>query len=293
MDLDSIARERYSRQIMMKEIGESGQRKLAGASVLAVGCGGLGAPALYYLAAMGIGNLGLCDGDVVSQSNLNRQILFTPGDLGKPKASVADSRLRALNPQLATTVYDCPLDAQLAGSIVPGYDVVLDCLDNFEARFILNDACVAVRKTFVHAGIGEFYGQLMTVTPGTGPCLRCLFPRGAQEGAQGSAREGEQGSAREGEQGSAREGEQGSEREGEQGSEQEKGPKKPFGVVGPTPGVIGALQALEAMKYLLGLPVSNDGLVVYDGLQMSLEKVALAASPDCICSVLQGRTGGV
>jgi len=249
---------------MMKEIGEAGQRKLAGASVLAVGCGGLGAPALYYLAALGIGHLGLCDGDVVSQSNLNRQILFTPGDLGKPKASVADMRLRELNPQLATTVYERPLDAELAGRIVSAYGIVLDCLDNFETRFILNDACVAARRPFVHAGIGEFYGQLMTVTPGTGPCLRCLFPRGAQEGEQGSA----------------------------QGSAQEKGPKMPFGVVGPTPGVIGALQALEAMKYLLGLPVSNDGLVVYDGLQMSLEKVAIAASPDCICSALQGGAAG-
>jgi len=261
---------------MMKEIGEEGQRKLAEASVLAVGCGGLGAPALYYLTAMGIGHLGLCDGDVVSLSNLNRQLLFTPDDIGKPKASVAGTRLRALNPQLATTVYDRPLDADLAGCIVPGYDIVLDCLDNFEARFVLNDACIAARKPFVHAGIGEFYGQLMTVTPGTGPCLRCLFPRGAQEGAQEGVQEGVQGS----------------EQESEQEGAQEKGPKKPFGVVGPTPGVIGALQALEAMKYLLGLPVSNDGLVVYDGLQMSLEKVALAASPDCICGVLQGRAGG-
>jgi len=236
---------------MMKEIGETGQQRLANASVLAVGCGGLGAPALYYLAAMGIGHLGLCDGDVVSLSNLNRQFLFTPEDLGEPKASVADARLRALNPRLATTVYERSLDAELAGSIVPGYDIVLDCLDNFKTRFILNDACVAVRKPFVHAGIGEFYGQLMTVTPGTGPCLRCLMP----------------------------------------GWVKEKGPHKPFGVVGPTPGVIGALQALEAMKYLLGLPVSNDGLVVYDGLQMSLEKVAMAASPGCICNAPQGKPG--
>jgi len=255
MILDSVAREVYSRQILMKEIGESGQRKLAGASVLVIGCGGLGAPALYYLTAMGIGRLGLCDGDTVSLSNLNRQILFKQDDLGKPKAQTAGKRLRALNPQLETTVYDCFLDADLAASILPAYDIILDCLDNFESRFVLNDACVAARKPFVHAGIGEFFGQLMTVTPGTGPCLRCLFPAGAQR-PSGTQRPDEIN---------------------------KKGPKKPFGVVGPTPGVLGSLQALEALKYLLGLPVSNDGLVVYDGLQMSLEKVAMTPSPDCIC----------
>jgi len=244
MMLDHTAREVFSRQIMMKEIGEEGQRALWDASVLVIGCGGLGAPALYYLAAMGVGHIGLCDCDAVTLSNLNRQILFTPGDIGKRKAVAAERRLLSLNPKLGTTVYDRFFDEELALDILPRYDVALDCLDNFETRFILNDACVASRKPFVHAGIGEFFGQLMTVTPGTGPCLRCLFPGGINE----------------------------------------KEPKKPFGVVGPTPGVIGALQALEALKLILGLQVSNDGLVIYDGLRMSLEKVEIRPSPDCICS---------
>ena len=230
---------------MMGQIGEAGQQKLDNASVLVVGCGGLGAPVLFYLAAMGIGNIGLCDADVVSLSNLNRQLLFTYDDIGKPKAAVAEKRLLALNPRLMTTVYDRRFDDELARRILPSYDIAVDCLDNFETRFILNDACLAACKPFVHAGISDFYGQLMTVVPGKGPCLRCLFPAGTKE----------------------------------------RTPEKPFGVVGATPGVIGSLQALEVLKYLLGLPVSDEGLVVYDGLNMSLEKVALTASEKCICRV--------
>lgn len=244
MCMDNATREIYSRQIMMKEIGETGQQKLLAASVLVVGCGGLGAPALYYLAAMGIGHLGLCDGDTVSLSNLNRQTLYTMEDIGKPKATTAEKRLVELNPRLNTTVYDSFLDEKLAETIIPEYDIVVDCLDNFKTRFIINDACVKVGKPFVHAGVGEFCGQLLTVIPGKGPCLRCLFPKGIQK----------------------------------------KEPNKPSGVIGATPGVIGALQALEVLKYMLGLPVSNDGMIVYDGLNMSLEKIPMEASPECMCS---------
>ena len=250
MGFSDTAREVYSRQVMMKEIGEAGQEKLRSASVLVVGCGGLGAPALYYLAAMGVGRLGLCDGDVVSLPNLNRQILYTMEDVGKPKASTAEKRLKALSPLLETVVYDCFLDEELAGAIVPAFDIAVDCLDNFDARFILNDACITAGRPFVHAGIGEFYGQLMTVTPGKGPCLRCMFPNGIQKKDTGT----------------------------------------PFGVVGPTPGALGAMQALEVLKYLLGLPVCNEGLAVYDGFNLSMEKIPLSASQDCICRI-QG-TGG-
>jgi len=227
----------------MKDIGEEGQQKLSEASVLVVGCGGLGAPALCYLTAMGIGHLGLCDCDVVALSNLNRQVLFAMEDIGKPKAATAKDRLLALNPELITTVYDQVFDKKLAETIIPAYDIVLDCLDNFNTRFILNDACVAAGKPFVHAGIEEYYGQILTVTPGTGPCLRCLFPNGVNE----------------------------------------KGPKKQFGVIGPTPGVIGTMQALEVLKYILGMPVSNSGLVTYDGLNLTLEKVSISTNPECIC----------
>jgi len=251
MSLDDTLREVYSRQIIMKEIGEAGQQKLAAASVFVAGCGGLGAAALFYLAAMGVGRLGLCDGDEVSLSNLNRQVLYTMEDLGKPKASTAAKRLLALNPGLYTTIYDRFLDEELAGTIAPEYDIAIDCLDNFNARFILNDACIAAGKPFVHAGVGEFYGQLMTVTPGTGPCLRCLFPNGKQK----------------------------------------KEPQKPQGVIGAVPGVVGALQALEAAKFILGLPVSNDGMAIYDGIRTSLEKVTLQPSPKCMCKTQANRRG--
>jgi len=227
----------------MKEIGEQGQQKLAEASVLVAGCGGLGAPVLYYLTAMGIGHIGLCDGDTVSLPNLNRQILFSFEDLGKSKVSAAEKRLLALNPNLKTTLYDQFIDEKTAKQIMPDYDIIVDCLDNFHTRFILNDTCVSLGKPLIHAGIGEFYGQLMTITPGEGPCLRCLFPNGIDE----------------------------------------KDSKEQSGVIGPTPGVLGAMQAAEAVKYILGLQVSNDGLIVYDSLDMSMEKVKLEASPQCIC----------
>jgi len=202
----------------------------------------LGAPVLQYLTAMGIGHLGLCDGDIVAHSNLNRQLLFGMNDIGKPKAIIAEKRLLTLNPELKTTVYSQYIDEEKAEKVIPTYDIVVDCLDNFTTRFILNDACIKYDKPLIHAGIGEFYGQLMTIIPGTGPCLRCLFPGGIEEKE-----------------------------------------KKPFGVIGPTPGILGTLQALEVAKHLLGLTVSNDGLIAYDGLNMTLEKISLQANPNCIC----------
>jgi len=245
MVLDNTSMEIYSRQILMKEIGEEGQHKLSGASVLVIGCGGLGAPALSYLAAMGVGHLGLCDCDEVSLSNMNRQLLFAMEDVGKRKAVLAEKRLLGLNPKLKTTVYDCFLDESLAARIVPQYDIVVDCLDNFTTRFVVNDACIASRVPFVHAGVGEFYGQLMTIIPGSGPCLRCLFPT----------------------------------------NKEENDVKKPFGVVGSTPGVLGAMQALEVLKYIVGLPVANKGLVVYDGLSLTIDKVPIKPADGCVCRV--------
>ena len=243
MGFDELGRELYTRQIMMKEIGEAGQEKLANASVLVVGCGGLGSPVLYYLTAMGIGHLGLVDGDIISVSNLNRQLLYTTEDIGSLKVVTAKKRLLALNPKLKITVYDSFLDHELASSILPTYDIAVDCLDNFCDRFVLNDACIIADMPYVHAGVGEFSGQLLTITPGKGPCLRCLFPEGGQK----------------------------------------KEPGKPTGIIGSTAGVIGALQALEVLKYFLGLPINNDGFVIFNGLSMSLEKTPLSASPYCSC----------
>lgn len=232
----------YSRQIMIKEIGKKGQLKLEGASVLVVGCGGLGAPVLYYLTAMGIGHLGLCDGDNVTLSNLNRQVLYTYDDIGKPKAGTAKERLITLNPNLKTTVYDKSINQQLAKSIIKDYDIVVDCLDNYQTRFIINDACIKANKPLVHAAVGEFYGQLMTIVPGKSPCLRCLI----------STKESYESVS---------------------------------GVIGAVAGVMGSLQALEVVKFLLGLDVCCDGLLIYDGLATTFEKIKVKQAQNCICDV--------
>jgi len=233
----------YSRQTIIKDIGQEGQQKLADARVLVVGCGGLGAPVLYYLTAMGIGHIGLCDNDVVSMSNLNRQVLFTTADIGAPKTKAADLRIKALNPNLKTAVYQQTMDMELAQSIISDYDIVVDCLDNFETRFILNDACIAVGKPFIHAGVDEYYGQLMTVIPGKSPCLRCLFPDGVKS----------------------------------------KSSKIPIGLIGPVPGVLGSMQALEAAKLILGKQTASDGLITFDGITSKMEKVKLEQNTKCIC----------
>jgi len=240
---DSGALDVYSRQIQLPEIGEAGQQKLSDSSVLVVGCGGLGAPVLSYLTAMGIGHLGLCDGDTVASSNLNRQFLYSRKDVGKLKTDVAKKHLAALNPDMRITTYDSFFDEELAERCIHEYNVIIDCVDNFKTRFIINDACIKANKPLVHAGVGEYYGQLMTIDPGVGPCLRCLFPSGVAD----------------------------------------KEDKTQQGIIGPIPGVLGAMQALEAAKLLLGMSVCNDGLVMYDGIKMSTIKVVVKPLENCIC----------
>jgi len=172
---------RYARQICLPELGSSGQEKLLSSSVLICGCGGLGSPVALYLAAMGIGHIGLVDSDEVAWSNLNRQLLYTPADLGKSKVACAAERLRQFNPDIEITAYPLRLDALNIVPIIKGYDIMVDCLDNLESRFILNDACIKQRKPFIHAGVAHLSGQIMTVIPGKSPCLRCLLPQGHKE----------------------------------------------------------------------------------------------------------------
>jgi len=255
MGLTEKQKEVFSRQIMMQEIGEEGQQKLADSSVLVVGCGGLGSPVLYYLTAMGIGHIGLCDGDIVSLPNLNRQILFTMEDIGKSKVSVSKDRLNALNPDLKITEHDQLMNEELADKIIPKYDIVVDCLDNFETRFILNDACIKAKKPLIHAGIGEFYGQLMTIIPGKTPCLRCLFPKGIKTCQENRLKATSRGVAFD-----------------------------TFGVVGTTPGVLGTMQAIEVMKYILEIPSFTEGMLVVDTLNQTMEKVKIKQNQKCICT---------
>lgn len=236
-------REIYARQIMLPEMGEAGQEKLLASSVLLAGTGGLGSAAALYLTAMGIGRLGLIDGDVVSLSNLNRQILYTPADVGCAKAEAAAARLQQLNPDVKLAIYPYFLTEDNAQAIISRYDLAVDCLDNFPARFILNDACLALNKPFVHAGVHHLYGQTMTVLPGKSPCLRCLFPQtvpGADD-------------------------------------------PKLKGIVGATAGVMGALEALEVYKYLRGLPVNQQGFFLFDGVELQGRQLPVAPRPDCSC----------
>ncbi|KUK35782.1 MAG: UBA/THIF-type NAD/FAD binding protein [Thermacetogenium phaeum] len=170
-------RHRYKRNIMLEGIGEQGQEKLLKSRVLIVGAGGLGSAVAYYLAAAGVGHLGLVDGDLVDLSNLQRQILYQTGDLGKPKAEVAKARLEALNPDLEVEAICGKLDEENAHLLISRYDLVVDCTDNFVARFIINDTCLRLGKPFVHGAVSDFSGQVMTIIPGAGPCFRCIFPK--------------------------------------------------------------------------------------------------------------------
>lgn len=242
-------REIYQRQIMLPEMGEAGQEKLLSSAVLLVGAGGLGSPAALYLTAMGIGRIGVIDGDTVSPSNLNRQILYTTRDIGRSKAEAAGERIKLLNPDLNLDIYTQFLTADNAPEILARYDIMVDCLDNFASRFILNDACVVLGKPFVHAGVHHLSGQSMTVLPGLSPCLRCLFPEGIADGNDPALK----------------------------------------GILGATAGVLGAMQAMEVYKYLLGLPVNDQGLFIYDGMLNESQRLAVSPRPDCFCLQACGR----
>ncbi len=236
--------ERYARHILLREIGGAGQRKLLDARVLVVGAGGLGAPALMYLAAAGVGTIGVVDDDIVSLSNLQRQVIFATDEVGAPKGEMASRRLAAINPDVAVRVHQVRLTAANAQDLIAPYDLVLDGCDNFETRFAVNAACLALGKTLVSAAIGEFDGQLAVYRPGREgqPCYRCFVP----EIPDGTARCTEQG------------------------------------VVGALAGVMGTWAALEVVKEIAGFGVSLTGhLVLLDGLSSGSRKVKLRRDPAC------------
>jgi len=235
---------RYDCQLVLKDVGERGQQKLRDASVLVVGAGGLGAPALYYLAAAGVGHLGVVDDDVVELSNLQRQILYTTADIGRGKAETAAARLRALNPDVEVTPYAQRLRAANVMDVVDGYDIVVTAVDNFPTRYLINDACVLRRKTLVDGAVLRMVGLAMTVKGGETACYRCLFPEPPPPAAVVSCSEA--------------------------------------GVLGPIPGTIGAIQALEAIKVITGAgrPL-YDRLVQFDGAAMSFTEVEVARVPTC------------
>ncbi len=238
--------ERYSRHILLPEIGGEGQRKLLRSSAFVVGAGGLGSPALLYLAAAGVGRLGIADSDRVELSNLQRQIVHGTDDVGRPKGLSAGEAVRKINPECQVQIFPQRLTAGNVREVIRGYDVVLDGSDNFPTRFLVADCCWFEKIPLVTAAVIRFDGQLMTVLPpGAGnPCYRCLFPDPPPSGLIPSCQEA--------------------------------------GVLGAAAGVMGALQAVETLKVLLGLGgVLSDSLLLYDALEYKFELVERKRNPGC------------
>ena len=230
--------ERYSRHIILKEVGAKGQKKLLNGKVLIIGAGGLGAPAAMYLAAAGVGHIGIVDADEVDLSNLQRQVIHTTPDLGKAKVKSAKETMEAINPDVEVKTYRMFVDASNIRELIRDYDFIIDGTDNFPAKFLINDACVLEKKPFSHAGIIRFKGQLMTYVPGEGPCYRCVFKNPPPKDAVPTC--------------------------------------KQAGVIGAMAGTIGTLQAMEAIKYILGIGELLTGyLLTYDALTMEFRKVKL------------------
>ena len=238
----------YSRQVILEELGVKGQRALKGARVLVVGTGGLGAPVLLYLAAAGVGTLGIVEFDVVDQSNLHRQVLFGTDDIGKPKLDVARERILKLNPYIHVEAHAGRLTVDNALDIISAYDLVVDTTDNFPARYLINDSCVLLGKPNVSASIFRFEGQLSVFWPGRGPCYRCVYPEPPPPELAPSCAEG--------------------------------------GVLGILPGILGTLQANEAIKLLLGKgDVLVGRLLSIDALASRFDTFTIAQDPECrICS---------
>lgn len=238
--------ERYSRHIILKQVGGKGQEKLLGGKVLVIGTGGLGAPAAMYLAAAGVGTIGLVDFDVVDLSNLQRQIIHQTPDVGKAKVVSGQETIAAMNPDVDVHTYNELVTSANIRDIIrdQDYDFIIDGTDNFPAKFLINDACVFEHKPFVHAGIIRFQGQLMTYVPDAGPCYRCVFPAMPPKDAVPTCRQA--------------------------------------GVLGVMGGVIGTLQATEALKYLLGIgDLLNGYLLTFDALKMTFHKVKIPRNPHC------------
>lgn len=239
--------QRYSRHLIMPEVGMEGQARLKQASVLMIGAGGLGAPLGMYLAAAGVGRLGIVDFDVVDHSNLQRQVIYSVADVGRPKLEAAVERLRGINPHITIEGYETRLSSENALELFRGYDVIVDGTDNFPTRYLVNDACVLSGKPNVYGSIFRFEGQVSVFDARIGPCYRCLYPEPPPPGLVPSCAEG--------------------------------------GVLGVLPGIVGSLQALEVIKLLIGKGESMIGrLLVFDALQMKFRELRQRKDPDCpIC----------
>lgn len=234
---------RYSRHIILQEVGGKGQQKLLSSRVLCIGAGGLGSPIIQYLAAAGVGTIGIVDDDIVELSNLQRQVIHADS-LNVPKVESAKRYVESLNPDVKVVPYPEKVDPDNILDIIRDYDIIVDGSDNFATRYLVNDACVLARKPLSHGSIFRFEGQVTTILPGEGPCYRCLFEHAPPAGMIPSCQEA--------------------------------------GVIGVLPGIIGIIQATEVIKYLLGLGETLSGrLIFYDALSMSFDEIMVRRNPSC------------
>ena len=260
MDLPGLSdnqRERYDRHLRIPDVGEAGQRRLIASSALVIGAGGLGSPALLYLAAAGVGRIGIVEGDRLELSNLNRQVLHSTADLGRPKVESAAEKLLALAPDCRVETFPERFSAGGARRLVRGWDVILDCTDNFATRLLLSDACWREGARLVSAAATRFDGLLLSILPEAGsPCYRCLVPEAPPEDVLP--------------------------------------PPAALGVFAATPGVMGSLQAMEALKVLLGVGKNlAHELLVYEGLKGRVRIVRRTRDPACrLCAAESGRSEG-
>ena len=235
---------RYSRHILLPEVGGKGQQKIGQARALIVGAGGLGSPVAFYLAAAGIGTLGVIDADRVDLSNLQRQVIHHTSDLGRPKVDSAKAKILALNPHVKVDSYQVALNAENALEIIGRYDIVVDGVDNFPAKFLINDACYFAGKPLVHGGILRFDGRVFTILPGKTACYRCVFKEPPPPGMVASCQEA--------------------------------------GVIGALAGVIGTIQATEVLKLILGKGrLLTDRFLDYDARITRFREITIKKNPNC------------
>ncbi|MBS2008858.1 MAG: molybdopterin-synthase adenylyltransferase MoeB [Cyanobacteria bacterium SZAS TMP-1] len=243
-ELTPTERLRYSRHLVLPEVGLDGQKRLKAGSVLIIGAGGLGSPAGMYLAAAGVGRIGIVDFDKIDLSNLQRQIMHSTADVGTSKCASAEKRMHEINPEIAVVVHEEQVSQANIEALVKQYDVVIDATDNFSTRYLINDACVLANKPNIYGAIYRFEGQTSVFAPGRGPCYRCLFPSPPPPDAVPNCAEG--------------------------------------GVLGVLAGVIGVLQATEAIRILLGLGSGLIGrLMLYDAMEMRFDTVNVKRDSDC------------
>jgi molybdopterin-synthase adenylyltransferase len=240
--------ERYSRHIILQDVGIEGQARILESKVLIIGAGGLGSPVALYLAAAGVGTIGIADADRVELSNLQRQVIHSTRDIGKPKVESAAEKMSAINPDIAIKTHHEYIKAANIRDIIAGYDFVIDGTDNFTSKFLINDACVMAGKPFSHGGILRFHGQTMTILPGESACYRCVFPAPPPRGAVPTCSQA--------------------------------------GVLGAVAGILGTIQAAEALKFITGVgALLINALLVFDAKTMIFRKVDIRRNDSCpVCS---------